>query len=469
MTLRRTLSVALMSALAVSACSTVDKINPIHGRRHRDEAAGGRGADAKANRIPVVSLDEQLKVSDALKGQDFFIPQPAPMTSWPLPGGTSEQSVENVAAAKDFQVAWRRSIGLASTRRRHVTAPPIAAQGRIYVMDGVANVSAHDARTGALIWRRNIMPRSRRNHEGWGGGLAWADGKVYASSGFREVLQLDAATGEIGWRSPTDAPIHAAPTVVGGKLYVVDVNDELLAFNTADGIQVWTYQALTEPARMLEASSPAVAGSTVVASFASGELVALQAANGSELWNTSLSRSTRTNALSEIRDIGGRPVVFRTDVFAISHADVMGAVDLRTGQTRWTLPISAITTPWASGDVVYAVDLSGRLICISRDSGQIYWIHDLDPDILTPAKGKGRRVNAKKEAKKEARLYWSSPVLASNRLIVATNTGMAVALNPKTGALIGAIKLGSDDLIGPIAVDDMVYFVTDKAELVALR
>jgi outer membrane protein assembly factor BamB len=457
MTTRRTLSVALMATVALSACSTINKagsVSPFHGRHHDTTSR----EDSKANRIPVVSLSEQLKVSDALKGQDFFIPEPAPMTSWPLPGGTAEQSVENVAAAPAFQVAWRRPIGLASTRRRHVEAPPIAAGGRIFVMDGVATVSAHDAKTGATVWRQNIRPRGRHDRQGWGGGLAWSDGKVYVSSGFREVVQLDAATGAIGWRSPTEAPIHAAPTVNGGRVFVADVNDELLSFNTADGAQVWTYQALTEPARMLAASSPAVSGETVVASFASGELVALQAANGSELWNTSLSRASRTNALSEIRDIPGRPIIFRTDVYAVSHSDVMAAVDFRTGTPRWTLPISAITTPWAAGDVVYAVDLSGQLICVSRESGQVYWIHELDNDAVR----KSRKA-------KKARLYWSSPVLASNRLIVANNQGLAVALNPKTGAVLSTLRLGSADLVGPIAVDGMVYFVTDKAELVAIR
>ena len=456
MTTRRTLSVALLASVALSACSTVGKINPFHGHENGERTVGN-AADARTNRIPVVSLNDQLKVSDTLKGQDFFIPQPAPMTSWPVPGGTPEQSVENVAAAPDFEIAWRRSIGASSTRRKHVTAPPIAAGGRIFVMDGVAEVSAHDAKTGATLWRRNVMPKSRRNHEGWGGGLAWADGKVYATSGFREVVQLDAQTGQIGWRSPTDAPVHAAPTVSGGRVYAVDVNDEMLAFNTTDGTQAWTYQALTEPARILEASSPAVSGETIVSSFASGELVALHAANGSELWNASLSRTSRTNALSEIRDIGGRPIIFQTDVYAISHADVMAAVDFRTGAPRWSIPLSGITTPWAAGDVVYAVDLAGRVACISRESGQIYWIHELDPD------------GSVKKKKKLQRLYWASPVLASNRLIIANNFGDIVALDPKKGTLLKKLKLGSGDLIGPIAVDGMVYVVTDKAELVAIR
>ena len=227
----------------------------------------------------------------------------------------------------------------------------------------------------------------------------------------------------------------------------------MLAFDAASGLQVWTYQALTEPARILAASSAAVDNETLVASFASGELVALRAANGNELWNASLSKASRTNALSEIRDIAGRPVIYRTDVFAVSHSDVFAAVDLRTGATRWTLPVSATTTPWPVGDVVYVVDLAGQVICAARDSGQVYWIRDLNVGIK----------NRKKRA------YWSSPILASNRLITVSSHGEAVALNPKTGAISGRLRLGSEALIGPIAVGGMIYVVSDSAQLIAIR
>jgi outer membrane protein assembly factor BamB len=296
------------------------------------------------------------------------------------------------------------------------------------------------------------MPKSKRDHEGWGGGLAYDGGKIYVSSGFREVVSLDARTGKLVWRARTDAPVHAAPTVAGGRVFVADVEDELFAFDEATGLQEWTYQALTEPARILAASSPAVENDTVVASFASGELVAVRAANGTELWNASLSRANRTNALSEIRDIPGRPVIYKNDVYAVSHSDVLAAVDLRTGSTRWTLPVSAITSPWAAGDVVFAIDQAGKVICASRESGQVYWIRDLNEG-----------------AKKKKRAYWSSPLLASGRLISLSSKGDAVAVNAKTGVIERRIHLGADALIGPIAVNGVIYVVTDTAQLVAIR
>jgi outer membrane protein assembly factor BamB len=296
------------------------------------------------------------------------------------------------------------------------------------------------------------MPKSKRDHEAWGGGLAFADGKIIATSGFREVAALDAGSGRLMWRTATEAPMHAAPTVSGGRVFAEDVNDELFAFDEGSGAQLWTYQALAEPARIIAASSPAVENETLVSSFASGEVVALRAANGNELWNASLSRANRTNALSEIRDIPGRPVIYKSDVYAVSHSDVFAAVDLRTGQVRWTLPVSAITTPWPVGDVVYVIDDSGQVICVSRESGQVYWIHDLNAG-----------------AKKKQRGFWSTPILASNRLITVSSKGEAVALNPKTGAVDRTLRLGADAMIGPIAVNGTVYVVSESAQLIAIR
>ena len=153
-------------------------------------------------------LNDQLRVSDSLRGQDFFLPPAQPQADWPVAGGSLEQSVEHVAAAPDFQIAWRRSFGAKSARHADVMAPPIIADGKIFVMDGNAGVSAHDAKTGAQLWRVDLRPKVKhdRDREGFGGGLAYSDGKIYAASGFRLVAELDASSGHVDWLTRTDAP-----------------------------------------------------------------------------------------------------------------------------------------------------------------------------------------------------------------------------------------------------------------------
>ena len=462
--------IALMSAaVTVTGCSTISKLNPF------DKAEKDKATATQGQRISVIAFDQKVESAEALKGTDFFLPEPAAQTDWRLPGGNAEQSVEHVDAAKAFEIAWRKGFGQKANRKFHITAPPVATAERIFVMDGESTVAALDTKTGSVDWRRDLRPSAgpgkgsffgfggvKNDRVGFGGGLALGpDNKLYVSSGFRFVAQIDAATGAEGWRQTTATPVHAAPTIVDGRVYVVSTDNELLTYAASTGTPGWTYQALIEPARILSAPSPAVSGDTVVTGFASGELVALRTTNGNDLWSEALSRASRTNALSEIRDIPGRPVIYKGDVFAVSHSGVFSATDLRTGQARWTLPITGITSPWAAGDVVYVVDKSGQVICVARESGAVYWIRDLN-------EGLGQSKRQKKKLAKHPRL-WSTPILASGRLITVSSDGEAVALNPKTGETLKKLKIGSPVLLSPIAVGEMVYLVTDDAQVVAIR
>ncbi|WP_395671512.1 PQQ-binding-like beta-propeller repeat protein [Phenylobacterium sp.] len=459
MTSRRTtiLALTLVAALGASGCSTVGRLNPFKKDAGPQEVAG------EGQRISIVPADQILEPAEALKGVDFSLPPAQQVAEWPLPGGTPEQWVGHVDAAPNLSIAWRRGFGEGSKGGRHVTAPPIAAAGRVYVMDGEGTVSAFDARSGSQVWRRNIRPSGRRDRNAFGGGLAFGDGKLYVSSGYRLVTQLDAATGAVGWTTRTEQPIHGAPTLAAGRVAVVAVDNTLLTFDAATGAPAWNFQALTEPARILAASSPAVSGDTLIAAFGSGELVALRAANGNDLWNEALSRANRTSALSEIRDIPGRPVIHQGDVFAASHSGVFSAIDLRSGQARWSLPVVGITTPLPAGDVVYVVARDGKVICASRESGQIYWIRDLNEG-FKPKKGGLFGIGARAQA----RPVWSGPLLANDRLILVGTTGDLAVLNAKTGEVQRRIDIGPA-MLSPIAVGDTIYVATDRAQLIALR
>jgi outer membrane protein assembly factor BamB len=453
------LAVLMIAALGASGCSTVSRFNPFKGKETKEVATEG-------DRISIIPADQKLEPAEALKNVDFALPPPAAMADWPLPGGTPEQLVGNVTAAPGLTIAWRKGFGSGSKQGELITAPPIAAGGRVFTMDAQAEVSAHDAQTGAGIWRVNMRPNdNKRDREGFGGGLAYAGGKLYVTSGFRLVAQIDAATGRVGWRTRTEQPIHGAPTVAGGRIMAVALDNTLLTFDAATGAPGWTYQALSESARILSSSSPAVSGDTVVASFGSGELVALRTANGNDLWNVALSQASRTSALSEIRDIAGRPVIYNGDVFAVSHSGVFAATDLRTGQARWTLPVVGITSPLPAGDVVYVVATDGKLICAARETGQIYWIHDLNAGYVPRKKGGFWGIGAHTVPKP----LWSNPIMVSSRLVVVSSTGELAALNAKTGAVERKVELGASALIGPIVAGNMIYVVTDNAQLIALR
>jgi hypothetical protein len=59
--------------------------------------------------------------------------------------------------------------------------------------------------------------------------------------------------------------------------------------------------------------------------------------------------------------------------------------------------------------------------------------------------------------------------MAGTRLITLSNKGVALALYPKTGATVGTLHLGAGGLLGPIAVNGLVYAITEGGQLVAIR
>ena len=459
--MNRVLKVALICGVAatMASCGTV--------RRNLPFGLGGKDAPkataSAGDRISVLEFEQQLAPSAALSGRDYFLPGPQAVTSWTQPGGTAENLVEHVIAAPNFQVAWKRSIGSGSARVGNVMAPIVAADGKIFVLDGESTVSAVSADPGAVLWKVNVKNAERDRNGGFGGGVAVGAGKVFVSSGYRSMSALDANTGAVVWTQQVDAPIHGAPTVSGNRVFVVDVDSQLFAFDATTGAQDWTYRGIAEPARVMRASSPAVSGTTVVAPFASGQLVALSTLNGQAVWEETLSRTSRTSALSEVRDVAGRPVISRGMVFGVSHSGVMSALDLRSGQPKWQLPVTGVNAPLPVGDAVFVVSKSGQLITVNRDTGQIYWTRELN-------EGRERREGGFLTfGRRTIRPQWSGPLLASNRLVMVNSFGEAVAFDPKTGAAQATLKLGAPAYIAPAAYNGALYVLTDNGQLICIR
>ena len=458
--MNRVLKVALLSGLAVglASCSSVRGMLPFG----LGEDSSPQATATAGERISVLEFEQALVPSAALSGRDFFIPGP--------------QAVEHVIAAPEFTVAWRRDVGAGSSRTRQVMAPVVADNGRIFVLDGEATVSALDASTGAQAWRTSVKPAEssrrtgffgmggRSDGGGFGGGVAGGGGRVFVSSGYRTVTAIDQASGAVIWTTPVDVPIHGAPTVSGGRVFVVDVENQIQAFDTTTGAQDWSYRGIPEPARIMRASSPAVTGDTVIAPFSSGEVVALRASTGQAVWQQVLSRASRTSALSEIRDIAGRPVISRGVVYAVSHSGVLSAMDIRSGQPKWApLPIAGVNAPLPVGDVVYVVSKEGELTVINRDSGQIYWTRNLNEGRIRQEGGVLGWWD------RTVRPVWSGPLMASNRLVLTNSDGELVAFDPKTGAQTASIRLGGPVYIAPAAYNGALYVLTDRGDLVSIR
>jgi outer membrane protein assembly factor BamB len=162
-------------------------------------------------------------------------------------------------------------------------------------------------------------------------------------------------------------------------------------------------------------------------------------------------------------DIAGRPVISRGFVYAVGHSGVMQAMDIRTGQPRWSVPIAGVNAPLPVGDVVYVVSKNGELTVVNRDTGAVYWTRNLNEGRVRQEGGVLGFWD------RTVRPEWSGPILASNRLVLVNSEGEAVAFDPKTGALMATLRLGGAAYLAPIAYNGALYVLTDNGDLVSIR
>jgi len=455
---------ALGAALLLGGCTSArDFLGDIFTATHKSNLRGLR--------VSLLSADESLQPDPALAQTRVVLPAPFRNPDWPLPGGYASNAMYHLEAPGPLRQIWSVDAGKGTDDDSMLTAPPVVAAGRIYVLDSEAHIRVFRASDGRPLWDKRLAgkngtdlptlwgllgkPNTISPPQGMGGGIAFDDNKIFVSSGFGILYEMDAASGREIWKRDLGLPILNAPTVKDGRVYVSTHDNHFYAIAEADGRILWDRQGITEPASQLASTSAAVAGEFVLAPFTSGELYALRVQNGQNAWSDVLSRTGHVTQLSEIDTIAGRPVIDRDMVFATSQSGVTVGISLASGDRVWAKDIGGIQTPWVAGDYIYVVDNNSRLFCLARKDGAIRWIHQL-PEYGNPEK---RRYP----------ILWAGPVLVSNRLILVSSDGYAQALSPYTGQLLGRVDIPDGAYIAPVVANGTLYIYTNSAELVALR
>jgi len=417
------------------------------------------GGNAKpplpGERISVLMHEQELKPDPNLEAEKILLPPPSPTADWPQAGGYPNHAMHHLQVGGQLRQVWSVNAGNGANSEELLIASPIIAEGRVYVMDVDSRVSTFDANSGALLWRVGLTPDTEDDGH-IGGGLGYAGKMIFAATGFAQVIALNAETGAQVWRQKVSAPLHVAPTIRGGRVFVVTIDNKLIALDMRDGSILWTHEGLAEVANVLGGASPAVDNGIVVTAYSSGELVALKVDDGRVLWTESLSATRRrTGESSTLSHIRGRPIIDRDRVYALSHGGLMASFDLKSGQRIWDKDLGGLESPWIAGDFLFVITKESELAALSRENGKIYWVLKL-PKYSNPDD-------------REGVINWTGPLLTSDRLIVAGSHGIAMSISPYTGQILGTEKMPAGVSVSPAVANQTVYFLSDSAELIAYR
>ena len=315
---------------------------------------------------------------------------------------------------------WSRELG----DSERTISYPLIAEGKVFVLvdngiDWGTNLYALDAATGATVWG----PFQDKSHRFSFAGLAYDAGRIFVLNYDGFLRAFNAASGAIIWETYLggEYPDHrilweftSPPTAVGGTVYVTGAGfgAEVLAISQQDGTLKW-FTAVNGG----QHSSPAVSPSAVYVTFAGAATTALSPTTGQLLWQfrTAGGGGGTTSVLFNNR-LYVRDLVFR------GHK----VLDALTGTQIAAVDEGAIggdpPAPAFSGSMGYFSDTANGLKARDPVTLATLWTFNGDSPINT------------------------APIVVNGYVYVASYNGTLYALNAQTGTSVWSTSLGANFL-----------------------
>jgi outer membrane protein assembly factor BamB len=440
------LLLALAATTTLGGCAVIDGVRGDSGKKNNTPTIG--------NRVDILGIERDTEVDPALAGVAVTLPPAALNEAWAQPGGNASKSPGHVELGQGLSRIWTAKVTGANPRAR-LAASPVMSDGRIYVVDTTARVTAFDANTGAQIWSNALEIEKEGKPSRFGGGVSATGTNVFATNGVGDVASLAADTGALVWKKRPAGPLRGAPTLSNGNVYVMTQDNQVYALRQSDGEAQWNEAGPVSASGIFGVGAPAAAQGTIIAGYSSGELAAYRYENGRSLWSDTLSRTAMSRSVSTLTDIDADPVIDRGRVFALGKGGRMASYELVSGQRIWEINIAGISTPVTSGEWVFVMTDEARLLCVARSTGKIRWISKLQ--------------RYKNEKKKKKPISWYGPVLAGGRLVIANSHGAVWSVAPDEGTATEILDVGNDVSLAPIVANNILYILDESGRISAFR
>ncbi|NOT39566.1 MAG: PQQ-binding-like beta-propeller repeat protein [Alphaproteobacteria bacterium] len=256
----------------------------------------------------------------------------------------------------------------------------------------------------------------------------------------------------IGSGSSSDTRLTASPVVSAGKVYVLDSQVNVSAYDAKSGDRLWRVDLTPndEDAEEGFGGGVAVDGDKLFVSTGFGFVAALNAKNGKEIWRRSATVPFRA-----------APVVNGGRVFVATQENQLMALAEDDGRVLWdhrgiaeSAGILGSNSVAVSGDLVVVPYTSGELFALNVRNGRPVWSDTLARSGgLTPLSSladiSGR------------------PVIDRGLVFANSHAGRLVAIDMRTGERAWTIDVGGTQR--PWVVGDYVYVITDNAQVLCVR
>jgi outer membrane protein assembly factor BamB len=245
--------------------------------------------------------------------------------------------------------------------------------------------------------------------------------------------------------------LAAEPVVADGRIYTIDTQAQVRAFNAQTGALVWEHQVRGEnsPRETLYGGGVSYDSGHLYVTNGAGDAAALDAATGNQLWMVKPGGPLR-----------GAPTIGNDKVYVLSQDSQLYALDTATGETRWSASgsfelagVFGAAAPAFSQSTLVAGYSSGELTAYRYENGQVVWQDALARTGVSTVVGQLSDIDA-------------DPVIDNGRVFAIGQGGRMVAVELITGQRVWELNVAG--ISTPWVAGEWVFVVTDRAQLLAV-
>lgn len=255
----------------------------------------------------------------------------------------------------------------------------------------------------------------------------------------------------IGEAGSNRARLAAAPVVGNGRVYTIDNDATVRAFDVQTGGQVWSTRFGTDidGDSALFGGGVSLSGDRLYVTNGVGYAGALDANTGAQIWKVRPGGPLR-----------GAPTLANGNVYVLSQDSQFFALNPDNGDVTWqaagsleTSGVFGVAAPASAQGTLVAGFSSGELIAYRYENGRIVWQDSLTQTSISTSVSTLSDIDA-------------SPVIDNGIVYAMGEGGRTVALQLTTGQRIWEINAGG--LSTPWIAGDWLFIVTGDARLVAV-
>lgn len=247
------------------------------------------------------------------------------------------------------------------------------------------------------------------------------------------------------------ARFGAAPVVGGGKLFVVDTDGSVNAFDAATGGKVWTHAIEVDKGSRSSSFGGGVSyyGGRVYATNGVGEVVALNADTGAEIWKVKPA-----GPLRDAPTLAFNLVIVTTQdnqIFALRSND--GSVAWQDSGSPAQAGVFGVASPAAGQGSIIAGYSSGELVAYRYENGRTLWSDALAKTSISTSVGSLTDIDA-------------DPIIDSGRVYALGQGGRMAAYELVTGQRIWELNLAG--ISTPAIAGEWIFTLTDDGRMLAI-